>query len=347
MYEKVDDKSVWLGANIQDSPQWIHKFSSEEVKELGRALETYESRCNELHEMNKSNFPLSKVAAAIDQMLNEIEEGLGLYLFRGLNTQIFTKDQLRAIFWGIGLYCGTAVSQSKKGDVLGDVRNIGTPHDGPNFRGYTSNGELTYHCDAADVTALFCLHPAKNGGLSRIVSLSSVHNQIKEERPDLLEVLYNPYYWGRQGNEMPNQSPYYTQPIFSNWNKNFAGRYTRTHIKTAELGNVTPKLTPTQEEALNLIDSICKREEFQLTMMFEPGDIQFLNNFVTLHTRTEFEDYADPMMKRHLLRLWFSPKNNRELSPGFRPFFREIKSGSVRGGFPGHGEQKVFQTTDD
>ena len=96
-----------------------------------------------------------------------------------------------------------------------------------------------------------------------------------------------------------------------------------------------------------MIDSICKREEFQLTMMFEPGDIQFLNNFVTLHTRTEFEDYADPMMKRHLLRLWFSPKNNRELSPGFRPFFREIKSGSVRGGFPGHGEQKVFQTTDD
>ena len=135
MYEKVDDKSVWLGANIQESPQWIHKFSSEEVKELGRALETYESRCNELHEMNKSNFPLSKVAAAIDQMLNEIEEGLGLYLFRGLNTQIFTKDQLRAIFWGIGLYCGTAVSQSKKGDVLGDVRNIGTAQEGPNFRG--------------------------------------------------------------------------------------------------------------------------------------------------------------------------------------------------------------------
>ena len=56
MYEKVDDKSVWLGANIQDSPQWIHKFSSEEVKELGRALETYESRCNELHEMNKVTF---------------------------------------------------------------------------------------------------------------------------------------------------------------------------------------------------------------------------------------------------------------------------------------------------
>ena len=295
-------------------------------------------------DMTKANFPLPSFSNKLEEMLDEIENGLGLYLFRGIPVENYTKDDLRRIFWGIGLHCGTAVSQSKRGDVLGDVKDIGTPHDGPQFRGYTSNSELTYHCDAADVTALFCLRPAMEGGLSKIVSLSRIHNQIMLERPDLLNVLYQPYYWGRQGNELPGQNPYYTQPIFSICEGKFAGRYTRTHIRTAELGGITPSLSKLQSEALSLIDQICERSNFQLTMMFRPGDIQFLNNHVTLHTRTAFTDHENENLKRHLLRLWFSPPNNRALDKGFIDFFREIKPGTVRGGFPGHNKNINFQT---
>ena len=78
--------------------------------------------------------------------------------------------------------------------------------------------------------------------------------------------------------------------------------------------------------------------------MFKPGDIQFLNNHVTLHTRTEFEDHEKAELKRHLLRLWFSPPNNRVLDTGFEPFYKNVKQGSVRGGFPGHGKEIYFQT---
>ena len=78
--------------------------------------------------------------------------------------------------------------------------------------------------------------------------------------------------------------------------------------------------------------------------MFRPGDIQFLNNHVTLHTRTDFEDHESDDLKRHLLRLWFSPPNNRALDEGFAPFFRDIKAGAVRGGFPGHNKGMNFQT---
>ena len=74
------------------------------------------------------------------------------------------------------------------------------------------------------------------------------------------------------------------------------------------------------------------------------GTYQFLNNHVTLHTRTAFEDFEMPDLKRHLLRLWFSPPNSRTLDKGFQPFFRKIKGGTVRGGFPGHDQEIHFQT---
>ena len=79
-------------------------------------------------------------------------------------------------------------------------------------------------------------------------------------------------------------------------------------------------------------------------MTFEAGDIQFLNNHLTYHMRTEFEDFGEPERKRHLLRLWLSIPNSRPLSQGFAPFFGDVGAGAVRGGFPGHGAEAHFVT---
>ena len=188
MRQPIEDESTWLGPDIQNSDRWRHQLSVEDVEEIAAALGTAKDAGASIENLSKETFPLRGFAGRINVMLDELEDGLGLYLFRGFPALDYSKEDLRLIYWGIGLYCGQSVSQSKRGDVLGDVRDIGTPLDGPEFRGYTSNGELTYHSDAADVTALFCLRAAKQGGLSRIVSLSYVHNEILRTRPDLLEV---------------------------------------------------------------------------------------------------------------------------------------------------------------
>ena len=41
-------------------------------------------------------------------------------------------------------------------------------------------------------------------------------------------------------------------------------------------------------------------------MVFEPGDMQFLENAVILRARTEYEDWEEPARKHHLLRLWLT-----------------------------------------
>jgi hypothetical protein len=334
--EIIVGNANWLGSELQGSDVWIHNFSATEISEIEKALRHANGVAFE--DLTQNDFPLPTLSGFLADMRVELEDGMGLKLLRGFPTDRFSKDELRLIYWGIGLHVGTAVSQSKRNDYLGDVRDLGTGLGGPKFRGYTSNGELTYHVDAADITGLFCLRPAKAGGVSRIVSSVAIHNEIFRSRPDLLEVLYQPYHWSMQGNELPGAPGFYTQTIFDVADGFFACRYTRTHIRSAEINPELPNLTPAQSEALDLIDEICARPEFHVTMMFEPGDIQFLNNHLTMHTRTAFEDFSDDDQKRHLLRLWLSLPNGRPLGEGFKPFYRDVSAGAVRGGFPGEGE---------
>lgn len=344
MFHPVGGPASWLGVDKEQDDSWVHHLAPAEVDEIESALVAAERAGKTLDDLEPKDFPLPALSAVLDDLRTELEDGCGIKLLRGFPTDQFSTDQLRMVFWALGQHIGMAVSQSSRNDYLGDVRDLRTGLDGPTFRGYTSNGELTYHCDAADVTGLFCLHPAKEGGLSRIVSSAAIHDEIGRTRPDLLKVLYEPFWWSMQGNELPGVDPFYTQPIFAVEDGYFAGRYTRTHIRSAELEAETneqiPALSSAQVEALAYIDEIAARPEFHLTMMFEPGDMQFLNNHLTLHTRTAFTDFPETDRRRHLLRLWLSLPNGRPLAESFRPFFRDVEAGAVRGGFPGQGKRQ-------
>ena len=59
-----------------------------------------------------------------------------------------------------------------------------------------------------------------------------------------------------------------------------------------------------EEAALEYMDGLVNRDDLRLDMMLERGDIQFINNYTTLHARTEFVDYPEPERKRWMVRLW-------------------------------------------
>ena len=52
-------------------------------------------------------------------------------------------------------------------------------------------------------------------------------------------------------------------------------------------------------------------------MEFLPGDMQFLNNHWILHSRTAFEDFAEPERRRHLFRLWLACADGPALPEAF------------------------------
>ncbi len=344
MYQAIQGPCNWTAAEIAANSSWIHHFTAQEREEIDAALRHATAKGCTLATLTKEDFPLPTVSKVFARGREQLEDGVGMQHYRGIDAGHRDKDALRMIYWGLGLHLGCAVSQSMHGDVLGDVRNQNTDLTGPQGRGYTTNRKLGCHTDSCDVVALFVLRTAKSGGLSRLASSVAIHNEMLRLRPDLLEVMYQPFYWSWQGQEPAGAPPYYPQPIFSNWRGKFACRYVRTHINSAQRYEEVPRLTEQQIEALELFDMLSQSPQFSHSMMFEPGDLQLLNNHVTLHARTEFEDFDEPDRKRHLLRMWLSVPNSRELNPQLGYIYRNLQGGSVRGGFPSHTGRVAHET---
>src|SRR3546814_4686105 len=107
----------------------------------------------------------------------------------------------------------------------------------------------------------------------------------------------------------------------------------RRHTSCALVTGVQTCALPIYE-AFELAQDIAHRPEVRLSMNFQQGDIQLINNHTTLHGRSEYEDHDEPERKRHLLRLWIALPDDvrRPLSPRLDERYRFV----VEGGIPRH-----------
>jgi len=343
----IESPANWTGPELMARSDWRHTLSSEEIKEIHDAFRAFQASGRRLAQMEKTDFPLIKFPALAARAHEYLEHGPGIFMIRGLPVEDYSTDELRAIYWGLGKYLGTAVSQSSEGDVIGDVRDLGIAKDSPRHRGYKTNRGERFHCDSCDVAALFVLRPAMKGGVSLAASSIAIHNEILRIRPDLLEVLYQPFYWSMQQQERPGEASYYQQPIFTNHQGYFSCRYIQGHIRSAQRFPDVPRLTDVQNEAIDLINELVAKDQFSCATNFQPGDLQLVNNHVLLHGRTTFYDYPEIERRRHLFRLWLSVPNSRPLSPFLGAIYRDQSPGAVRGGFPPRVPGTVvFETTE-
>lgn len=345
MTNTYDGPSNWTAETMKDTSEWIIQLSDAQIRALDDALRSTKDAGVTIDRLTRQNFPLTEFTELIAEVQERLEKGRGVVVLRGLPALNYSKDDLRLMYWGLGLYLGTAVSQSSKGDLLGDVKDFGQDPKTSTGRGYMSSQKLGFHTDTADVVVLMVLRTAKSGGLSKIASSVAIRNEIVRTRPDLLDVLYQPFYWSWKGQQAPGDKGYYMQPIYTEHEGNFASRDIKTHIFSAhEDFPELPPLSEKQQEAITLINTLADDPRFHFSMMFEPGDIQLLNNHVTLHSRTAFEDHPEPERKRHLLRMWLSMPNTRTLSPLMSAIYNDQKGGAVRGGFPSRTGAYSFET---
>ena len=72
-------------------------------------------------------------------------------------------------------------------------------------------------------------------------------------------------------------------------------------------------MTQAQTDALNLFSKLALSDEFRLDMMFEQGDMQFLNNHLIVHSRDDYEDWPEPERRRHLVRMLLFTEANDDV----------------------------------
>ncbi|RZT36703.1 TauD/TfdA family dioxygenase [Cupriavidus agavae] len=327
----------WKREDVERDTSWIHVLSPGEIDALEQALRHTLGTGRDLLDMSIEDFPLdARVRRRLVALIDETQGGFGLKLLRGFPVERWDTDALRKLFWGIGLVLGVARPQGKMSQFVSDVRDAGGTYRSSTGRGYNTRSGLDFHADGSDMVGLFCVRTARSGGSSLVSSSITAHNEMLRLRPDLVAELYAPLVFSRQGEQAPEEAPWYLAPVFGVRDGHFACRHIRNHIKGAQQTFPdVPRLTPQQTEALDLFDELLAREDLCYHMDLQPGDIQLLNNHIVLHSRTEYEDYPEPERKRHLFRLWLSLPQAQPLPEAWRDAYKDVDAACVRGGFRG------------
>jgi len=343
--DKVQIPSAWYGPN-EDPKSWTIDLSLTEIAELEAAYDRNTKEQISAHLLSKENFSLPTLGPKLEKIRSELIHGKGFVVIRRIPVENYTEQKAGTIFYGIGLHLGSARSQNSMGHLLGHVRDLGLSSTNPNVRIYQTKERQTFHTDSSDAVGLLCLKTAKAGGISLLVSASTIFNEIQSRRPDLLKLLFEPIATDRRGEIPEGMLPFLLIPVFSYYQSNLTVFYQRQYIESAQRFPEAPRLTPQHIEALDLFDSLANDPKLNLSMKLEPGDIQFVYNHALLHDRTAFEDWADPSMKRHLLRLWISLPGDRELPEVFSTRFGSTEVGN-RGGIICKGTVPSFSWTSE
>ncbi|KAL4957029.1 hypothetical protein BDW69DRAFT_56065 [Aspergillus filifer] len=340
-YEKfpksISGPTLWKAEDYRDAPeQWTHRFHEEEVAELSATADAFLAAKIPLTGITKANFPLPNLSALLATLREDLLNGKGFILFKGLPATEWGNHKSAVAYMGLGTYLGYFVSQNSRGHVLGHVKDLGEdPTQIDSVRIYRTNARQYFHADDSDIVGLLCIARALEGGESDIVSTHNVYNTLAAERPDVLKTLIEPiWYFDRKGETSKGQDEYIRTSViylergpnprvYTKWDP----YYVRSLTRFSEKGLVPP-LSEKQLEALQVLEETCQR--LSLHMILEVGDIQFVSNSHVLHARTAYKDYAPPAPRRHLMRLWLSTP---ESEGGWRlPFWdsNEKKRGGVQ-----------------
>lgn len=202
---------------------------------------------------------------------------------------------------------GKRKQQNGKGHVLGHVKDLtyGSTTksvydpEAPTTRIYATHKAQPFHVDGTDVVGLLCLNEGYEGGESSLISSHTLYNRLQELRPDIVELLKEPWLWDRKDEHGPGEAPYiaaapityYKNRLFTFWGPHFFETMTRFP---------EVKIDERKFEAMRYIQALCEREA--LNMWLKVGDMQWVQNYQILHARGAYKD--QPGATRHLLRLW-------------------------------------------
>ena len=318
----VTDPAGWTREEILGSEDWLHRLSDGEAEELVAATAAGGSGAAEGSEEPP---PLPLLQPGIARIAHDLGSGPGFRVLRGVPVERLGEHGVARAFMTISRRIGEPMEQPG-GVRIAHVRSSpqgkgssrlpaagGVPgRQGRAKRqqafGFRASGELPFHGDLEDVIGFLCVRPARTGGIRKFASAVTVYNVMRQEHPDQLRVLTEPFHMALQFPH-PNHGHRWTQlPFLSVRDDVFNACAYRVHIKRAQALPGVPRQTEAQSNALETFNTVAERVSVSIEL--RPGDMEFFNNHVVLHTRTRF---TDDRPGRHLLRVWLSMAGSRTL----------------------------------
>jgi hypothetical protein len=332
-FSPIGGRASWTGREMQADPSWIMALPDAAEGEIAAALAELNGR--DVPRFDARHFPLPRTAPFLRAVAEELEHGRGLVRLTGLDPARYSAVDLKRVFWGLMCHLGTPLPQNTTGEVLAEVKDetgMGAAVASGSARARSrSTGALRFHTDKCDLLCLMCASNGIAGGVSRIVSTVAIQDAMARRAPDLLAVLYRDFWRARPADEEGEgmaRKPF-PMPVFARGPDGaFTSQYSRTYVEMAQGQPGVPPLTEEQVAAMDMIAALA--DELCVEMPFETGQIQLMNQHVTYHGRTAYEDGAGG--RRNLLRIWLASPLSRALPAGHADQWGDVRAGALRGG---------------
>jgi alpha-ketoglutarate-dependent taurine dioxygenase len=307
LHEAITDARAWKRETV--SPEaWLVPFPPAGVAELDAVVQFLRYSPQPVTHLTPAAFTLTVCASVMAQVQVRMRSQVGFAVVDRVPVERYSVTENRAIGWLLGSLLGQVVAQTWDGTLLYDVKDSGQPL-GYGVRRSVTNLEQPFHTDGGwlwlppSAIGLFCLQTAQHGGLSRLVSLCTVHNELRRRHPDLLARLYRPFWWDRQAEHAPDDRRVSRHPVYQYDGHTLMARYYDDYVRHGSR-LAGEALDTAGTAALAAMRTVLEAPENWIEFRTEPGQLQYINNRQFAHARTAFSDASGVRSPRHMLRLW-------------------------------------------
>ncbi len=312
--EAMPDRLLWRGDTLAPETGRI-AIPGDVAHELDRLVVALDRDPVPLLLLRPEDFPLDASRAFMRDVKRSLDGGAGFAIIDRLPVERWSRDGLRAVWWLLASLVARPVAQKWDGTSIYDVTDLGKP-PGNGVRPDVTNAEQNFHTDNSynlvppHYVGLLCVRTAREGGVSGIVSFAAAHEEMRRQHPDLLPRLYRPFYFDRQREHAPGDVMTTHHPMMEREGDRLIARLSRFQVTNGHvLAGVA--LDPEGVAALEAFEAILNAPGMAARFVFQPGQMQLIDNRALGHKRTGFRDWPEPERKRLLIRLWLRDGGSR------------------------------------
>jgi hypothetical protein len=143
----IEGPSAWIGADMRGrEAEWSYRLSPPQAAEIDTAVKAVRARGLDIADIARADFPLPTLGPVLERLRDEVLDGRGFVLLRGMPVEDRPIAESATAYWGVGAYFGSARSQNAKGHLLGHVYDLGTglSATNPNLRSYGDRGTAEF-----------------------------------------------------------------------------------------------------------------------------------------------------------------------------------------------------------
>jgi alpha-ketoglutarate-dependent taurine dioxygenase len=311
----IEAPSAWARADVHPE-DWGVELDAACLDEIRRVVEELRAYPLPTVVLGADDFAMPACVEAMARARRMLASGVRFAIIDRLPLDEMNANEATAIYWLLSSMIARPVAQKLDGTLIYDVLDTGQQAlPGSGVRPDKTNIEIRFHNDNAyndtppDYVGLLCLRRAMIGGHSRVISFHTAYNEMLVRFPERLGRLYEPFWFDRQREFHPGESPIFAAPVFAGGTE-LKARFSVHQINSGYAMNGEP-VDAVGEAALSAMLDIFEDEALSVHFDLEPGQMQFVDNRALGHSRTAFVDAPDPAQRRHLVRLWLRDHGRR------------------------------------